>query len=746
MALQTCVCSEPGLRLDRFRKELRLLSSEHSGPRGHTLARNCEIGWNDGSLFRLRQALSNASGSPACALGRIAELVLCSQQRLRHRDYVGVLRNLETANALAPLASTCMERLVKENKAELASGLSQEELYDNFRNAVRVLGPLTMRDEEEEGEQKDFFQQPIPQEEWLQRVAERMDEEKVEKLRWRSRTHPESNVFFGVPPLRGAGAPKEPRDSATEDEVCGLQSKAPRRATAFSGPSRARQLSASGCVWLLENACIEDRKIILFGRESEAESLPRKLLACGEFGSFEFNAVELRHPAARHLYPRNSSEVDTLVIAGALASGTSLHNPFHLMHSTIPLVWQLHHPDYGLCIPRSELDIRLAFHSAFHARRQVHFWKAFSRHSNDMAQISDAEKPQRLVIPAQWRFWWGPLAEMPPLPLGADATAKCYPRVIFGRELLRTGLGGVVTPRVVTFYHRYLNAVFAQSREREGPATGRAFDAELKMYGAMGVNPPQRQDAASLSQIAPGGPMDLDYFTADGSKYLTQPPALLPLDKEEVVQVDDEAEVKWAQSTTKKALRNVNVLWVQRPKRASRWIANMEEILNWLQGFEHPRFSDLRVRVLVAHFERLHPAIQWHLARHADILVGVTGAAMAWGAFMHQNAVILDLFPPGSKFCNEGWGSNTVSHYGGLARLSGMQYTCMEHPAALHGSENPTSQQEALYLADREVKEKFGGFWHGQNVRLNMPKFQQVFLEAVAKVLPFLPPERTADH
>ena len=26
--------------------------------------------------------------------------------------------------------------------------------------------------------------------------------------------------------------------------------------------------------------------------------------------------------------------------------------------------------------------------------------------------------------------------------------------------------------------------------------------------------------------------MDLDYFTADGSKYLTQPPALLPLDKE----------------------------------------------------------------------------------------------------------------------------------------------------------------------------------------------------------------------
>ena len=57
------------------------------------------------------------------------------------------------------------------------------------------------------------------------------------------------------------------------------------------------------------------------------------------------------------------------------------------------------------------------------------------------------------------------------------------------------------------------------------------------------------------------------------------------------------------------ALRNVNVLWVQRPRRpgaqrandlspaqlwlpaknrgASRWIANMEEILDWLRGPWH---------------------------------------------------------------------------------------------------------------------------------------------------------------
>ena len=50
--------------------------------------------------------------------------------------------------------------------------------------------------------------------------------------------------------------------------------------------------------------------------------------------------------------------------------------------------------------------------------------------------------------------WDGPVT-------GADKATKCYPRVIFGRELLRTGLGGFVTPRVVNFYHQYLAAVFA---------------------------------------------------------------------------------------------------------------------------------------------------------------------------------------------------------------------------------------------------------------------------------------------
>lgn len=57
----------------------------------------------------------------------------------------------------------------------------------------------------------------------------------------------------------------------------------------------------------------------------------------------------------------------------------------------------------------------------------------------------------------------------PDLPsTGADKATKCYPRVIFGRELLRTGLGGFVTPRVVNFYHQYLLKVFAMVKG-EGP-------------------------------------------------------------------------------------------------------------------------------------------------------------------------------------------------------------------------------------------------------------------------------------
>lgn len=162
-------------------------------------------------------------------------------------------------------------------------------------------------------------------------------------------------------------------------------------------------------------------------------------------------------------------------------------------------------------------------------------------------------------------WYWGS-----PNRTGADQATKCYPRVIFGRELLRTGLGGFVTPRVVNFYHQYLAKVFAmvkgegrvkmderyktqQNKKKawneelfffrfdekgvESSIIGE-FDGELKMYHAMGTGSVplslhfcdefvvfplagpwgmnslrRRHDSASLSKIAPGSQMDLNYFT-----------------------------------------------------------------------------------------------------------------------------------------------------------------------------------------------------------------------------------------
>ena len=45
------------------------------------------------------------------------------------------------------------------------------------------------------------------------------------------------------------------------------------------------------------------------------------------------------------------------------------------------------------------------------------------------------------------------------------------------------------------------------------------------------------------------------------------------------------AQVRLIYSSSSEAHRgHVNILWVQRPRRASRWISNMEEVLTWLQG------------------------------------------------------------------------------------------------------------------------------------------------------------------
>lgn len=45
-----------------------------------------------------------------------------------------------------------------------------------------------------------------------------------------------------------------------------------------------------------------------------------------------------------------------------------------------------------------------------------------------------------------------------------------------------------------------------------------------------------------------------------------------------------------------------------------------------------------------------------------------------------------------------------------------MHYTCMEHPAALQGSAVPRNAEEALLMAQKEVKEKLLGHFDCSNV------------------------------
>ncbi|CAE7705709.1 unnamed protein product, partial [Symbiodinium microadriaticum] len=152
-------------------------------------------------------------------------------------------------------------------------------------------------------------------------------------------------------------------------------------------------------------------------------------------------------------------------------------------------------------------------------------------------------------------------------------------------------LGGFVTSRVVSFYHQYLGAVFAKQ--------GVPFGGEFYM---------------------------MHHMQPEGFQLLTRAPVLVPLDKKEIEEnllLEDEGEKE-----------------VQRPKRQglrSRGGSGGDGDGERISGYG---VADNEVVVLVAHFERLHPAAQFHLARQADVLVGVTGAAMAWSTFMHAGATV----------------------------------------------------------------------------------------------------------
>eukprot|EP00439_Symbiodinium_sp_Y106_P016490 s6334_g2.t1 len=190
--LPPCTCPHARSRLERSRSGLELLHREHEGfspelRAALTRQRGCHRAWEPGrKLRRLVEARGRANSSltSACAAGRIAALVLCSQklscrQRLLSRDYVGVLRNLEEANALVPFASHCLERLLPGQEQDPDWLLSREEVYDNFRSVVRALGSIAM-DTDAEGNRSEavvLIEAPEPEEESEVLVAADEDEE-----------------------------------------------------------------------------------------------------------------------------------------------------------------------------------------------------------------------------------------------------------------------------------------------------------------------------------------------------------------------------------------------------------------------------------------------------------------------------------------------------------------------------------------------------------------------------------------
>ena len=80
---------------------------------------------------------------------------------------------------------------------------------------------------------------------------------------------------------------------------------------------------------------------------------------------------------------------------------------------------------------------------------------------------------------------------------------------------------------------------------------------------------------------------------------------------------------------------------------------------------------EVDLEILVVDMEELHPITQYWLARQTDIWFGITGAALAWLAFLPPQRVVLDAFPPESHFCTEGWRTNPVSRGGARGSACG---------------------------------------------------------------------------
>eukprot|EP00397_Hematodinium_sp_SG-2012_P019644 GEMP01020193.1.p1 GENE.GEMP01020193.1~~GEMP01020193.1.p1 ORF type:complete len:589 (+),score=118.60 GEMP01020193.1:53-1768(+) len=170
-------------------------------------------------------------------------------------------------------------------------------------------------------------------------------------------------------------------------------------------------LGSTGCVSMLFEVCVENGRLLV------QSTSPAPLRLCGEFSTDWLQPVEAEANRPWPLVPFS----DGLVIVGGLRH-VSTSNLYHLLHAIIPLVWQIWHPSYAPGFP-SIFDI-------------------LGVHSSDY-----------VPGPVAWEeFWWSVVGS--PLQSMVSARTKCYTHAMVGREMVRTGLGGSIGRKQVTFFTR----------------------------------------------------------------------------------------------------------------------------------------------------------------------------------------------------------------------------------------------------------------------------------------------------
>ncbi|CAD7962085.1 unnamed protein product [Amoebophrya sp. A120] len=654
--------------------------------------------------------------------------------------------------------------------------------------------------------------------------------------------------------------------------------------------SKLSFLSSTKCATLVENACIHGNQLHLFGLTGEEKRDFTALRTCGEFGNYWFTNLVFDgdiDPGTRRLSTQKkqafqsamcnnatSHYTDTLYVVTAMMAGVSEGNPYHLLHLTAPAFYQLQAEEYGICADPFKVDIRFEFPNQKQEEKMNHFWRVLTgqykkseKHNNlpymrlpDQTQVDILEmiqgNSQAFDQGGIVKFWWSLLSYNPPIPLGQDLKPRCYERIVFGREPLRTGIGGFVTSRIFNFMLTRVHEEFSSStgtsnvgqlqehqkstsaevgpiphlphKNPDCPATLRNLDTEeeVKAYcyenvhrnlfmnsnpgknrftsasklktmsnslvrccsvewdyyrrmlwskvdediivggsttaelpgdhhievtstGAEVTNDMQHAILAyqhrygSISTKTAGAvassssniransknPHDCDFFR-DHTCLHEFPRTSLPLkdipgagaprtkaNDDEGHQQEEVEEVSTLyrfENSTHPV--ETNLVIVQRQKKAKRTFENLSELLAFLSSVG-------KVAVLVVYLEQITPTTQYFLARQADIWMGATGAANAWAVFMKPGSILLDTFPPLNGFCDRGWNMNPVTHFGGLTRLNGK----VHHNCEVHKSNNGESR---WYMIKQYIAEYGGGFWHSQNIFLDMRKFAKLWEEA----------------